>query len=214
MSSVTDSPVFRQLGLCDYQTTWAAMQEFTDRRDQQTTDEIWLLEHPPVFTVGLNGGMQHVLDPGDIPVIRIDRGGQVTYHGPGQLVIYPLIDLRRRKMGVRDLVSGLEQAVVETLATYKIDASSRPDAPGVYVDGRKIASLGLRIRRGCSYHGLAFNIDMDLAPFTRINPCGFEDLPVTTLSDLGGPGDLLEVAKTIRQALMRVFDLKIAPKSK
>lgn len=181
------------------------MQTLTDTRDSNTTDEIWFLEHPAIFTVGLNGGMQHVLNPGKIPVLRIDRGGQVTYHGPGQLVVYPLIDLRRRKMGVRDLVSGLEQAVVKTLATYGIDAAGRPDAPGVYVDGRKIASLGLRIRRGCSYHGLAFNIDMDIEPFARINPCGFNDLEVTTLARLGGTRSLDEVAAKLEPFLLQAF---------
>jgi len=198
-------PIFKQLGLSNYRDTWAAMQAFTDRRDRDTADEIWMLEHPPVFTVGLNGGMQHVLNPGDIPVIRIDRGGQVTYHGPGQLVVYPLIDLKRRKMGVRDLVSGLEHAVVETLAHYGIDASSRPDAPGVYVASRKVASLGLRIRKGCSYHGLAFNVDMDLEPFSRINPCGFDDLEVTSVANLGGPAETAELAATLKPFLQNLF---------
>lgn len=198
--------VFRDRGLCDYEPIWAEMQTFTDQRTADTADEIWMLQHPPVFTVGLNGSMQHVLAPGDIPVINIDRGGQVTYHGPGQLVVYPLIDLRRRKLGVRDLVSGLEQAVVSTLAEFSVRAQSRPDAPGVYVDGQKIASLGLRIRRGCSYHGLAFNIDMDLEPFERINPCGFSDLKVTMLANLGGPGDLNQVATVLRSRLEAILN--------
>ncbi|NNF52503.1 MAG: lipoyl(octanoyl) transferase LipB [Gammaproteobacteria bacterium] len=196
---------FKDLGLADYRSTWAAMQAFTDNRNPQTDDEIWMLEHPPVFTVGLNGDMQHVLNAGDIPVIRIDRGGQVTYHGPGQLVVYPLIDLKRRKLGVRALVSGLEQAVVTTLAHYGIEAASRPDAPGVYVSGRKIASLGLRIRRGCSYHGLAFNVDMDLEPFSRINPCGFDGLEVTSLANLGGPSATSVVARILRPCLQELF---------
>ncbi len=194
--------LLRELGRCDYAPVWARMQAFTDERDADTSDEIWLLEHTPVYTVGLNGSMEHVLAPGDIPVIRIDRGGQVTYHGPGQLVVYPLIDLRRRRMGVRDLVSGLEQAVIGTLAEFGIEAVGRRDAPGVYVDGRKIASLGLRIRRGCSYHGLAFNIAMDLSPFTRINPCGFSDLEVTSLAELGGPADLAIVAAALKPRLV------------
>lgn len=192
---------FRELGLCDYAPVWRDMQAFTDQRDDGTPDEIWLLQHTPVFTVGLNGSMQHVLAPGEIPVIKIDRGGQVTYHGPGQLVVYPLLDLRRRKLGVRELVSGLEEAVIETLEEYSVHAASRPDAPGVYVDGRKIASLGLRIRRGCSYHGLAFNIDMDLEPFGRINPCGFSNLEVTSLAALGGPHDLEEVGESLKSRL-------------
>lgn len=192
---------FKELGLCDYEPIWRDMQAYTDQRGPESPDQVWLLQHPPVFTVGLNGSMQHVLAPGDIPVIKIDRGGQVTYHGPGQLVVYPLLDLRRRKMGVRELVSGLEQAVVGTLADFSVSAASRPDAPGVYVDGRKIASLGLRIRRGCSYHGLAFNIDVDLEPFGRINPCGFSNLEVTSLAKLGGPPDLEVVSRALKTRL-------------
>ncbi len=192
---------FKELGLCDYEPIWRDMQAYTDQRGPESPDQVWLLQHPPVFTVGLNGSMQHVLAPGDIPVIKIDRGGQVTYHGPGQLVVYPLLDLRRRKMGVRELVSGLEQAVVGTLADFSVSAASRPDAPGVYVDGRKIASLGLRIRRGCSYHGLAFNIDVDLEPFGRINPCGFSNLEVTSLAKLDGPRDLAVVSQSLKSRL-------------
>ncbi len=157
------------------------MQTFTTRRDAETTDELWVVEHPPVFTLGLNGKREHVLDPGDIPVVQSDRGGQVTYHGPGQVVIYLLIDLKRRKLGARDLVDTIETATIAFLAEQGIAACARPEAPGVYVEGRKIAALGLRIRRGCSYHGLAFNVDMDLSPFTRIDPCGYAGLEVTQL---------------------------------
>ena len=174
--------IVRDLGTREYQPVWTAMQEFTDGRDENTEDELWLVEHPPVFTQGQAGKPEHLLAPGDIPVIQVDRGGQVTYHGPGQIVAYPLLDLRRRGIGVRQLVTAIENALVGVLSTYGVEASARPDAPGVYVGGAKIASLGLRIRRGCSFHGLAFNIAMDLEPFTRINPCGFENLPVTHLS--------------------------------
>jgi len=195
--------VIKRLGLVEYEPAWREMQAFTDRRDAQATDEIWLLQHPPVYTLGLNGNPEDLLAPVDIPVINIDRGGQVTYHGPGQLVVYPLIDLRRQGLGVRELVSALEQSVIDLAADHGIEAQSRADAPGVYVDGRKLASLGLRIRRGCSYHGLAFNIDMDLEPFSRINPCGFTDLEVTQLKDLGGPADLEQVATELEQYLLK-----------
>ncbi len=195
--------VIKRLGLVEYEPTWRDMQTFTDRRDAQTADEIWLLQHPPVYTLGLNGSPEHLLAPADIPVINIDRGGQVTYHGPGQLVVYPMIDLRRQSLGVRELVSALEQSVIDLATNHGIDAQARADAPGVYVAGRKLASLGLRIRRGCSYHGLAFNIDMDLEPFSRINPCGFEDLEVTQLKDLGGPADLEQVATELEQYLLK-----------
>ncbi len=184
----------RRLGRVPYEPTWRDMQSFTDARDGDTPDEIWLLEHDPVFTLGLAGKREHVLAPGDIPVIHIDRGGQVTYHGPGQLVVYPMLDLRRRKMGPRALVDALEQATVETLADWGVDAHARPDAPGVYVGEKKIASIGLRVRRGASYHGLAFNVDMDLEPFTRINPCGYAGLEMTQVSELGGPSGLDAVA--------------------
>lgn len=161
------------------------MRELTERRDEATEDEIWLLEHPPIFTQGMAGKPEHLLNPGDIPVIAIDRGGQVTYHGPGQLLCYVLLDLRRLKITIRTLVQLLEQVIIELLASYGISADRKQGAPGIYVEGAKIASLGLRIRRGCCYHGLALNIDMDLSPFARINPCGFPDLRITQLSDLG-----------------------------
>lgn len=178
------------------------MQAFAAERDEDTRDEIWFLEHPPVFTLGLNAKLEHVLAPGDIPVVPIDRGGQVTYHGPGQLVVYPLIDLKRVGLGVRDLVTALEQAVIDTLGHYGIEAQARADAPGVYVEGRKLAALGLRIRRGSSYHGLAFNVCMDLEPFSRINPCGYRGLEVTQLADLGGPDDLDAVARDLERFLL------------
>lgn len=191
-------PVLRDLGRCEYEPVWRSMQRFSQNRDEDTGDEIWFLEHAPVFTLGMNATMEHVLAPGDIPVINIDRGGQVTYHGPGQLVIYPLLDLRRLGMGVRALVTALEKTVIETLAAYAIEAAARRDAPGVYVDGAKIASIGLRVKRDCCYHGLAFNVNMDLTPFHRINPCGLKGLQVTQVSELGGPAEL----EIVRQALV------------
>lgn len=172
------------LGQRDYASIWQAMSDFTNQRTPETTDQLWLVEHPPVFTQGQAGKAEHLLFPGDIPVVQTDRGGQVTYHGPGQLVAYPLLDLRRLKIGVRDLVTALEQTIVATLAHYGIESAAKPDAPGVYVNGNKIASLGLRVRRGCSFHGLALNVDMDLAPFLRINPCGYQGLTMTRISDL------------------------------
>ena len=198
-----NGPVIRHLGQVEYEPTWRAMEKFTLERGPGTPDEIWFLEHLPVFTLGLAGKMEHVLAPGDIPVVHIDRGGQVTYHGPGQLVVYPLIDLRRRKLGVRELVEALENSVIDTLAGYGIDAKGRRDAPGVYVDARKVCSIGIRVRRGCSYHGIAFNVDMDLSPFQRINPCGYAGLEMTQVSALGGPADVREVAEDLTPALLR-----------
>ncbi len=177
--------VVRHLGRHDYLPVWQAMQRFTDARTETTRDELWLVEHPSVFTVGLNGKPEHLLIPGNIPVVKVDRGGQVTYHGPGQIVLYFLLDLRRRSLGVRTLVTLMEQAVIDLLTGYGIDAESRRDAPGVYVNGAKIAALGLRVRRGCSYHGLALNVEMDLEPFARINPCGYPGLAVTQMRALG-----------------------------
>ena len=182
--------VIREFGLQPYEPVWHAMQEFTNMRDESTPDEIWFTEHEKVFTLGLNTAPEHLLETGDIPVVQIDRGGQVTYHGPGQLMIYPLIDLRRAGLGVRDLVTALEQSVVDLAAEYDIDAASRRDAPGVYVDGVKLASIGLRIRRGSSFHGMALNVDTDLEPFSRINPCGFKGLEVTSLARLGAESNL------------------------
>lgn len=175
--------VFR--GRQDYVPLWREMQQFTDTRNEQTADEIWFVEHPPVFTMGLNASEEHLLAPGDIPVVQIDRGGQVTFHGPGQLMIYPLIDLRRSNIGVRNLVTALELSVVDLAAEYEIEAEARADAPGVYVNGDKLASVGLRIRRGSSFHGMALNVDIDLEPFTRINPCGYAELKMTDLHRLG-----------------------------
>jgi lipoyl(octanoyl) transferase len=197
----------RSLGRRAYGPVWRAMQAFTDARDDGTADELWLVEHDPVFTLGQAGRREHLLAPGDIPVLAVDRGGQVTYHGPGQLVAYPLLDLRRAGLGVRELVCRIEQAVIDTLAGYGIAASRRERAPGVYVGAAKIAALGLRVRRGCSFHGLAFNIGMDLAPFRRINPCGYAGLEVTQLLDLGGPGDPATVAPRLVEALARRLGL-------
>jgi lipoyl(octanoyl) transferase len=177
--------VVRDCGVVDYARSWRDMQTFTDARIATTTDEVWLLEHPPVYTLGRNGKKEHLHDTGTIPVIHSDRGGQVTYHGPGQLIVYTLLDLKRRQLGVQSLVNRLEQAVIDLLAEHSISAERRDKAPGVYVDGRKIAALGLRVRRGCSFHGLSLNVNMDLSPFERINPCGYEGLEVTQLADLG-----------------------------
>ncbi len=188
-----DTIQIRQLGLQPYEPISKAMHDFTDTRDETTADEIWLVEHERVFTQGQAGKAEHVLVPGDIPVIQSDRGGQVTYHGPGQQVMYVLLNLKRRKLGVRELVTILEQTVVNTLAELQIEAYPRADAPGVYVDGRKICSLGLRIRKGCSFHGLALNIDMDLSPFLRINPCGYAGLEMTQVSSLRAGTSLEDV---------------------
>ena len=182
--------VVRDLGRRAYEPVWRAMQAFTDARDEATPDELWLVEHDPVFTLGQAGKPEHVLLPGDIPVLQVDRGGQVTYHGPGQLVAYPLVDLRRLRIGVRDYVCRIEQAVIDTLADWNIEGRRRDGAPGVYVDGAKVAALGIRVRRGCTFHGLAFNIGMDLEPFSRINPCGFAGLEVVAMRDLGGPSGI------------------------
>jgi lipoyl(octanoyl) transferase len=179
------------------------MQAFTDQRDASTPDEIWFAEHPPVFTLGLNGSREHLLAPGDIPVVPIDRGGQVTYHGPGQLLIYPLIDLKRHRLGVRELVVGLEQAVIRYAGQFGLAAVSRREAPGVYVQGAKLASVGLRVRRGSSYHGLALNVALDLEPFQRINVCGYRGLAVTQLADLCAVRDLDEVMRGVLPHLLR-----------
>jgi lipoyl(octanoyl) transferase len=195
-------PVLRHLGLVPYGSTWQAMQRFTDTRDATTADEIWFLEHPPVFTLGMNASREHLLAPGDIPVVQIDRGGEVTYHGPGQLVIYPLIDLRRLNLGVRDLVSALEAAIIGYAAECGVVAAVRTGAPGVYVDGAKLASVGLRVRRGASYHGLALNVALDLEPFGRINPCGCPGLKVTRLCDLCGVADVAAAAAGITPQLL------------
>jgi lipoyl(octanoyl) transferase len=202
--------LLRHLGLADYEPTWRAMQRFTDERGPSSADEIWFAEHPPVFTLGMNADVAHLLAPGDIPVVAIDRGGQVTYHGPGQLMVYPLIDLRRRSFGVRELVVALENAVIDCAAQFGVRAVGRRDAPGVYVGGAKLASIGLRIRRGACYHGLALNVSLDLEPFRRINPCGFPGLAVTRLADLCPAGDVSEVAAALTPHLLRTLGLQQA----
>ena len=202
-ASIAPTIAVRDFGLQDYEPVWRAMQRFTDVRAQTTADEIWFTQHAPVFTLGLNADPEHLLDPGHIPVVQIDRGGQVTYHGPGQLMIYPLIDIRRACLSVRDLVTALEQTVVDLAAEYGIEAASRPDAPGVYVSAAKLASVGLRIRRGASFHGMALNVDVDLDPFSRINTCGFTDLDVTSLTKLGAQCDLSSVRDTLLPHLLR-----------
>ena len=179
--------ITRHFGLSEYAATLSSMSDFTESRGPDTPDEIWFVEHSPVFTLGVNADSRHVLSPNPIPVVQVDRGGQVTYHGPGQIVAYTLLDLKRARLGVRSLVSALENAMIDTAAAFGITANSRKDAPGIYCDGAKLGSIGLRIRRGCSYHGLALNVDMNLAPFSRINPCGFANLPVTQIVDLLGP---------------------------
>ena len=185
MSMAAGEIVLRLLGRRPYRTVWRGMQAFTEGRDGDTADELWAVEHPPVYTLGRNARTEHLLAPGTVPVVETDRGGQVTYHGPGQAVLYTLVDLRRRGQGVRWLVNALEGAVIDLLAEYGIAAAARPDAPGVYVEGAKIASLGLRVRRGCAYHGVSLNVAMDLAPFAGINPCGYPGLAVTELRAFG-----------------------------
>ena len=207
-------PAFvRDLGRQAYEPVWRAMQRFTDARDEATPDELWLVEHDPVFTLGQAGKPEHVLMPGEIPVLHVDRGGQVTYHGPGQIVAYPLLDLKRLKIGVREYVQRIEQAVIDTLADWNIEASRRDGAPGVYVNGAKVAALGIRVRRGCSFHGLAFNIAMDLEPFQRINPCGYEGLQVTSMLDLGGPSSLDAVKPALLEHLAAQLGLRLEPAS-
>lgn len=198
------------LGQRNYEPLWRAMQAFTETRDVDTPDEVWLTEHPPVFTLGLNANREHLLNPGDIPVVQIDRGGQVTYHGPGQLMIYPLIDLKRAGLGIRDLVTALEQSVIDLLRERGVSARARADAPGVYVDGSKVASIGLRVRRGASYHGMALNVDLDLEPFSRINPCGMRGLAVTDLAHLGVAMDLAGAGERVVPHFLRRLRLHAA----
>ena len=200
-------PVVRHLGLVDYEPTWRAMQRYTAERGPATPDEIWFLEHPQVFTLGMNASRAHVLDPGGIPVVQVDRGGQVTYHGPGQLVVYPLLDLARLKLGIRDYVTALERAVIDLAAQYGIGAACRRGAPGVYVGDAKLASVGVRVRRTGSYHGLALNVGLDLAPFGRINPCGYAGLAMTRLADLGGPASVRACAAALEPHLLRTLGL-------
>ena len=194
MVDVSNKIKIKKLGLSDYTETWQAMKEFTKNRTPEMTDELWILEHSPVFTLGTNGKPEHILEAGDTPIVKIDRGGQVTYHGPGQLVIYLLLNLHRRKLGVKKLVSIIEDSIIKLLANYDVKASSNPKAPGVYVDEKKIAALGLRVSRGFTTHGLSLNVDMDLSPFTRINPCGYENLEVIQCKSLGITSPLSELA--------------------
>ena len=205
--------IVRVLGQRDYQSTWDAMRAFTAGRGPETSDELWLLEHPAVFTLGQAGRDEHVLAPGDIPVIRVDRGGQVTYHGPGQPIAYLMLDLRRAGIGVKRLVHLLEQAVIDLLAELGISAAARPDAPGVYVDGAKIAALGLRVSRGASYHGLALNLDMNLEPFSRINPCGYAGLAVTRIVDLVPVPDRERVAMDLADRIAALLGRSVRPRS-
>jgi lipoyl(octanoyl) transferase len=207
-AAMSAAPLIRHLGLSPYEPVWRAMQRFTDLRDSATADEIWMLEHPPVFTLGLNASREHLLSPGDIPVVDIDRGGQVTYHGPGQLVVYPLIDMRRRQVGVRQMVVALENAVIAYAAELGVAATGSREAPGVYVDGAKLASIGLRIRRGASYHGLSLNVALDLEPFERINVCGHRGLAVTRLADHGVTLDVDAVASGFAPHLLRQLGFK------
>ena len=201
----------RRLGRQPYEATWKAMSAFTDQRGPDTPDELWVLEHDPVFTLGQAGKMEHVLAPGEISVVPVDRGGQVTYHGPGQIVAYPLIDLRRAGVGVREMVCKIEQAIIDTLERWNIGAARLDGAPGVYVAGAKVAALGLRVRRGCSFHGLAFNVDMDLEPYHRINPCGYKGLEVTQVVDLGGPSRLADVEDVLVQEFCKQFGFHAVP---
>jgi lipoyl(octanoyl) transferase len=196
-------PDIHHLGEVDYQNTWQKMQDFTDTRQADTADELWLLQHPPVYTLGKNGKPEHVLNAADIPVINSDRGGQVTYHGPGHIVVYTLLDLNRLKIGVRQLVTVLEQSIIDLLADYGVASNARRDAPGVYVNDAKIAALGLRVRRGCSFHGLALNVDMDLEPFARINPCGYEGLEVTQLKNFIADIEIKDVSDDLQQILLK-----------
>jgi lipoyl(octanoyl) transferase len=195
----------RSLGRQEFEPTWRAMQRFTEERSADTPDELWFTEHPPVFTLGLNANREHVLAPGDIPVVQIDRGGQVTYHGPGQLMVYPLLHLKRTDLDIRSLVTALERSVIDLVREFGLEAAGRRDAPGVYVDDRKLASIGLRVRRGASYHGLALNVNVDLEPFSRINPCGFQGLEMTDLARLGIRLDLRSVASRLQTHLLRHF---------
>lgn len=203
--------IIRNLGQRDYVPVWREMQAFTAARTQDTPDELWIVEHPPVFTLGLNGKAKHLLNPGDIQVIKVDRGGQVTYHGPGQLVVYTLLDIQRRHLGVKELVRYIEQAIIALLADYGIQAEGREDAPGVYVAGAKIAALGLRVKKGRTYHGLALNIRMDLSPFSQINPCGYVGMTVTQTRDLGISASLPELRDHLLEHLRTILGYNVAP---
>ncbi len=208
MVDVSGDLTIRKLGMSDYSETWQAMKAFTKNRTAETPDELWILEHPSVFTLGTNGKTEHILNAGDIPIINIDRGGQVTYHGPGQLVIYILLNLHRRKLGVRKLVSIIEDAIIKLLEKHGVAACNDPKAPGVYVGEKKVAALGLRVSRGYTTHGLSLNVDMDLAPFTQINPCGYENLEITQCKDLGISNPLLQIADELVESLQYQLSLK------
>ena len=205
MKNKPNTLIIRDLGMQDYEPIWQAMQAFTTERDENTEDELWCLEHPPVFTMGLNGKNKHLLNIDNIPVINIDRGGQVTYHGPGQLIIYTLIDLQRLQIGVKDLVNNIEQSIIKLLDQYGINAQGKENAPGVYVDGEKIAALGLRIKKNKSYHGLSLNIDMDLSPFQQINPCGYEGLAVTQVKKLTANNNFDSIKKDLTLNLSQLL---------
>ena len=200
-----DALIIRHLGQVDYETTWRGMQDFTQRRNDNTPDELWFLEHPPVFTLGRNARQEYLHSSGKIPVLNVDRGGQVTYHGPGQLVVYTLLNINRRQLGVQSLVRKLEQAVIDLCADHGVDAQRREKAPGVYVNGRKLAALGLRVRKGCSFHGLSLNVDMDLAPFSMIDPCGYKGMEVTQLSNLGIDASTGTISEELQQHLERLL---------
>ena len=204
--NLADSLVIRQLDTMDYSQVWHAMKNFTDSRDDTIADELWLVEHPAVFTQGQAGKAEHILVPGDIEVVKVDRGGQVTYHGPGQQVIYCMINLRRKKIGVRQLVTLIENSIVSALADYNVVAYAKVDAPGVYVDEKKVASLGLRVRKGCSFHGLAINVNMDLSPFLRINPCGYAGLEMVQTADLQGPQDTASASTALVKHLITLLE--------
>lgn len=195
--------VVKNLGEKPYVETWQAMKSFTDSRDECAADEFWFVQHPPVYTLGQAGKVEHLLTPGDIPIVHSDRGGQVTYHGPGQLVCYLLLDIRRLQLGVRDLVTAIEQSIVQLINSYGVAAEAKPEAPGVYVDGRKLAALGLRIRKGCSYHGLSLNVDMDLGPFSNINPCGIEGLEVVDMKRLGIDRPMAKIMEELTDILVQ-----------
>ena len=205
-NQVADSLVIRQLDTMNYSEVWQAMKSFTDSRDETTADELWLVEHPAVFTQGQAGKEEHLLVPGDIEVVKVDRGGQVTYHGPGQLVIYVMVNLRRKSIGVRQLVTLIENSIVAALTDYDINAYAKPDAPGVYVDEKKVASLGLRVRKGCSFHGLAINVNMDLSPFLRINPCGYAGLEMVQTADIKGPQDTASASTALVKHLINLLE--------
>jgi len=206
---VNSTLIVRRLGRVDYEPTWRAMQDFTARRTSDTPDELWLLEHPPVYTQGQAGKPEHLIAATEIPVIPIDRGGQITYHGPGQVVVYVLVDLRRRGYGIRELVARMEQAVIDLLATCGVTAERRAGAPGVYVNGEKIAALGLRVKHGCTYHGLALNVDMDLRPFAAINPCGYPGLAVTDCRTLGAALTVADAESSLAEALRHSMDAPV-----